>query len=143
VSLLRQAAEHVLLKHGLGGDVSIMLTDDAEIQRLNGEFRALEEPTDVLTFPAPDDLHDVLGDIAVSVEYAERQAQARGIHLNEELAYLVIHGALHLTGLDDESPEERQAMMAAMADAGKELGLPPESAWTSLLHAEADEGDAA
>jgi len=112
--------------------VSILLTEDAEMQALNAQFRNLDESTDVLTFPA--DIPMLLGDIAISVPYADRQAKVRGVSLSQELAYLAIHGGLHLLGFDDESEDDRKVMIEQMNRAAVAAGLKPDYEWTSLLH---------
>lgn len=106
------------------------------MRRLNQQFRQLDEATDVITFPAEPNPHGELGDLAICVPYASRQAKARGVTLKTEVTYLAIHGALHLLGFDDERPADRNVMFAEMARAGEALGLPPEPEWSSLLHAE-------
>jgi len=121
---------------GVHRPVEIVLCDDATIQELNRERRGVDEPTDVLTFPAPDFPGAPLGEIAISVPYAERQARLRGIKTEDELCYLAIHGALHLLGMTDEEDTERLKMQAEMARWGKSLGLPEEPEWTSVLHSE-------
>ncbi|MFX8316485.1 rRNA maturation RNase YbeY, partial [Acinetobacter baumannii] len=75
---------------------------------MNSEFRGIDQPTDVLTFPADQSVVGApLGDIAIGVGYATRQARARGVSLTQELCYLAIHGALHLAGFDDETEQDR------------------------------------
>lgn len=139
---LRRAIRATLSRHGmLPGTVSVLLTGNEQIQALNRDFRNLDEATDVLTFPAsegpepPSSRHRMIGDIAISIDYAKAQAAARGVDLNEEVAYLGIHGALHLCGFDDETDTERRHMQIAMAEMGEHLGLKPDPAWTSVLHA--------
>lgn len=131
---IREAASFVLA--GVQRPVEIVLCDDATIQELNRERRGVDEPTDVLTFPAPEFPGAPLGEIAISVPYAERQAKLRGIKLEDELCYLAIHGALHLLGMTDEEEADRQRMQAEMARWGEKLGLPDEPEWSSLLHAQ-------
>jgi rRNA maturation RNase YbeY len=143
VSQLSHAARTALARHGLSGEASILLTDDASIRDLNRQFRKVDEPTDVLTFPSdlPGGLGDnappYLGDIAISVEYAERQARARKVSLSQELGYLAIHGALHLAGLDDDTEEDRLRLVAEMNEVAVSAGLKPDTEWWSLLHGEA------
>jgi probable rRNA maturation factor len=88
----------------LEGTVSVLLTDDKEIQRLNREFRHKDKPTDVLSFPAGEvsGRSRVAGDLAISVETAAREAEARGHALALELEVLILHGVLHLAGYDHE-----------------------------------------
>ncbi|MBS1716512.1 MAG: rRNA maturation RNase YbeY [Armatimonadetes bacterium] len=115
--------------------VTVLITDDEEVRSLNRQYRSIDEPTDVLTFDygAPDSL---IGDIAISLPYAERQAAARGVSLRHEVAFLAIHGALHLAGFDDREPEDRAAMVAEMNRVAALVGIPGDPEWSSLLHAE-------
>lgn len=113
------------------GAVSVLLTTGDEVARLNAEFRGLSERTDVLTFPAPEGLGE-LGDIAIALDVAQRQADARGTSLADEVAYLALHGALHLAGLDDETDDDRDRMVAAMARVAEAVGLPVDPEWHSL-----------
>lgn len=115
--------------------VSVLLCGDEAIQELNRTYRGIDEATDVLTFSggfegAP------LGDIAISVPYAERQARVRRVSLNQELGYLAIHGALHLLGYEDESEPERAKMVREMNRVAVRAGLHPDDDWASLLHGE-------
>lgn len=114
------------------GDVEILLTNDDEIQSLNRTSRGIDEPTDVLTFPAPRFPGAPLGELVISVEFAGRQADIRGFSLVDEVCYLTIHGALHLRGMDDVTDADRRAMFAEMHRLGIELGLPEEAQWTSV-----------
>ena len=100
----------------LRGDVSVLLTGDRQIRRWNREFRGKNKPTDVLSFPAaPFDTPDgpvpspIAGDLAVSVETADRQAAEHGHTLAEELKILLLHGVLHLAGYDHETDNGEMA----------------------------------
>lgn len=105
---LRQRALSAFLKEaaaacGLKGEVSVLLTTDSEIRRLNREFRHKDKATDVLSFPAPDSADPrtrTSGDLAISVETAARQAEEFSHPLSAELQILVLHGLLHLAGYD-------------------------------------------
>lgn len=137
-TLIERAIAQTLDLHGrTGATVDVLLTTDGEIQALNQRFRGIDEPTDVLTFPGGDFPGSPLGDIAISVEYADRQAKARGVSLRTELGYLAIHGCLHLVGFDDESEEDRKEMVREMNRAATAAGLPADEEWASILHAEA------
>jgi probable rRNA maturation factor len=88
------------------GEIAVLLCDDEEIASLNQRFRGQAGPTDVLSFPdrteGPDGkLH--LGDIAVSLETAARQASGVGWNLDREVKRLLVHGILHLLGYDHEA----------------------------------------
>lgn len=96
----------------LTGDVSVLLTGDAEIRRLNRRFRHKNKPTDVLSFPAPAGL-PLAGDLAISVETAARQAQQAGHPLFTELRILLLHGLLHLAGYDHETDSGQMARREA------------------------------
>jgi probable rRNA maturation factor len=134
---IRQAVWVALARHGREtAVVNVLLTRDEEIRALNHKFRNVDEPTDVLTFPAGDFPGAPFGDIAISVPYATRQAAVRGVSLGEELAYLAIHGALHLVGFDDENEEDRAAMVLEMNEVAVAAGFKPDHEWHSLLHQE-------
>lgn len=97
-------------------EVSILLLDDRGISALNERYLQKAGPTDVISFPMQDAAlpaiqPQLLGDIAISVETAVRQAAERGISCEEELADLLIHGLLHLLGYDHEtSADDRRRM---------------------------------
>jgi probable rRNA maturation factor len=103
---------------GLPGTVSVLLTSDAELQRLNRQFRRKNKPTDVLSFPADPIpglplIHQHAGDLAISLETAGRQAAEHGHSLPTELRILVLHGLLHLSGLDHETDSGEMASREA------------------------------
>ncbi|MEB3226526.1 MAG: rRNA maturation RNase YbeY [Synechococcus sp.] len=109
-----------------GYELTLRFTDDAEIHSLNHQYRHKDQPTDVLSFaaleddfasPLPPGEPLYLGDIIVSVETAQRQAQERTHSLKIELGWLVSHGLLHLLGWDH--PDEAQ--LVAMLDRQEEL----------------------
>lgn len=130
---IRQALAAVFAQHeGRAGDVCVLLTEDDEMRELNHRFRNLDESTDVLTFPALDP--STLGDIAISIPYAERQAKRRGVSLKQEIGFLAIHGGLHLLGFDDESEDDRRTMVDEMNRAALAAGLKQDHEWASLLH---------
>jgi probable rRNA maturation factor len=99
-------------------ELSILLVDDDEITHLNLEYRARDHPTNVLAFPMREgeDTHlhpDLLGDVIISTETAEREAHHRGVTLGEEMALLLVHGILHLIGYDHEGDSKKAAAMEA------------------------------
>ncbi len=97
---LRRARERV----GLEGEVDVLLTSDVEIKRLNRTFRKKNKATDVLSFPAPEEIFaEHAGDLAISLETAARQAESFGHSLNDEVRILLLHGLLHLAGMDHEA----------------------------------------
>ncbi len=82
-------------------ELSIALVDDAEIQLLNRDYRAKDQPTDVLAFPM-DGSEGLLGDVVISLETAIRQAREHGVTPACEVRTLLVHGFLHLLGYDHE-----------------------------------------
>lgn len=99
-AFLRLAQEAVRLR----GLVTVLLTTDVAIQRLNRRFRGKNKPTDVLSFPAAEvSRGEVAGDLAISVQTARRQAIEQGHSLPTEIKVLMLHGLLHLAGYDHEA----------------------------------------
>jgi probable rRNA maturation factor len=98
-----------------------LLTDDSELRRLNRQFLGKDYPTDVLSFPEPGP-DKYLGEMAISVERASKQAAERGHTVEEEIQILMLHGLLHLMGLDHE--KDRGTMARAEIRMRKKLGLP-------------------
>ncbi len=92
------------------GEVHCVLTDDAELAALNRRFRDRSGPTDVLTFPYDPPVDGVLGDIYVSLDRAASQAAERSEPVARETWRLFVHGALHLAGLDHDTPAAERAM---------------------------------
>ena len=101
--------------------LSVVITDDAEIQTLNRQFRSVDAPTDVLAFAqeateqpfitAPEE-PPYLGDVILSFPRALAQAAERGHSVEQEIRLLVVHGVLHLLGYDHATPEEKAGMWA-------------------------------
>jgi len=107
---------------GLEGDVEILLAGDATLRRLNRDFRAKDKPTDVLSFPAPLEFADGhAGDLAISLQTAQRQADEHGHTLTDEVRVLLLHGLLHLSGMDHET--DSGEMAARESDLRKSLKL--------------------
>jgi probable rRNA maturation factor len=80
---------------------TIAFVSDDRIRQLNRQFRGVNKATDVLSFPAGEESN--LGDVAVSIDTAARQAKENGLSLDEEIAQLILHGLLHLSGYDHET----------------------------------------
>jgi probable rRNA maturation factor len=93
----------------LAGEVSVLLTSDREIRRLNRTFRHKDKATDVLSFPAPEFPKNIAGDLAISLDTATRQAAQFGHTLDVELKILLLHGLLHLAGFDHEADKGEMA----------------------------------
>lgn len=118
---LRECAARLQRQVAGGGRFCCLLTDDRELRRLNRQYLGRDYPTDVLAFPSPDS--DVfLGEIAVSLQRAAAQARAYGHSLEDEAAILMLHGLLHLLGMDHE--RDRGQMARAELRWRKKLGLP-------------------
>lgn len=133
LDLLRRVLERALAAEGLHGpvEISLVLADDAAVRQLNATYRGVDSTTDVLSFPlqTPEELRheeqqeelsfvgppdDVLrlGDVVISFPRAKEQAAEYGHALTRELAYLAVHGVLHLLGYDHEEEAERRLMRA-------------------------------
>lgn len=125
--LLERAAKAVLEHQSANGDLSIVLTDDAQLHQLNHDYLGVDAPTDVLSFPAsetdPDSGTPYLGDVLISIQRAESQAQSAGHPLEAELQLLVVHGVLHLLGHDHAEPEDKTRMWDAQGQVLDKLGL--------------------
>ena len=127
---LLERAAHAALDHEsepLESDLSIVLTDDARLHKLNRDYLGIDASTDVLSFPAsetdPETGARYIGDILVSVPRAQSQADAAGHALESEVQLLVVHGVLHLLGHDHGDPDEKARMWKAQAEILESLGL--------------------
>jgi probable rRNA maturation factor len=107
---------------GLDGDVEVLLADDATLRGLNKTFRRKNKATDVLSFPAAENPYGHAGDLAISLDTAAHQAEAFGHTLRDEVRILLLHGLLHLSGLDHET--DKGEMAAREAELRRELRLP-------------------
>ena len=106
------------------GEVSVLLTDDTEIQTLNRDWRGKDTPTDVLSFPASEVDAPFLGDIAVSLGVTRKDAEARDSGLDQHLSHLLIHGLMHLLGHDHKDDTEAAEMESLEIAALASLGWP-------------------
>ena len=116
-------------------EISIRLTDDAEVQHLNAQYRHKDKPTNVLSFPMiqpdlldtvtanSDDGEVLLGDIVLAHGVCAREAEERGIGLADHATHLIVHGTLHLLGYDHLEEDEAEAMEAIETDTLASLGL--------------------
>jgi probable rRNA maturation factor len=122
-----RAALAVLEHQSADGDLTIVLTDDAQLHDLNRDYLGVDAPTDVLSFPAsetdPETARRYLGDILISVSRAGEQARAAGHALEAEVQLLAVHGTLHLLGYDHAQAEEKARMWKAQAEVLEGLGL--------------------
>jgi probable rRNA maturation factor len=106
------------------GSISILLTDDAALAELNGRFLGKSYPTNVLSFPAPPNPENHLGDIALAYGVCAREAAEQGKTLEQHLSHLTVHGVLHLLGYDHESDGEAEVMEALERAVLEVLGVP-------------------
>ena len=144
-ALANQVADKVLAMEQCPYDaqINLVLTDNEEIKRVNTEFRNIQAPTDVLSFPmipfeTPGDYDIVeedesyfdldtdellLGDIMISVDKVFAQAEEYGHSVKREFSFRVAHSMLHLLGYDHMTPEEASVMETKQAKALEELGI--------------------
>lgn len=106
---------------GFSGEFTVMLTSDEEIRKLNQTFRGKDAATDVLSFPSAN-RNGYGGDIAISIDAARRQAHERGHSTAEEIKILMLHGMLHLAGMDHE--RDNGQMRRKESRLRRELKLP-------------------
>lgn len=132
---IRRAAEEVLRQEGMeeACELSVLLTDDGGIHEINREFRQVDKPTDVLSFPMgdmdPRTGRLLLGDMVLNVDRARTQGEEFGHGADHELLYLTVHSVLHLLGYDhvDEGEMKREmrarekAVMAVLEPQGIRL----------------------
>jgi probable rRNA maturation factor len=113
-------------------ELAVMLTDDAGIRTLNSNWRGIDKPTNVLSFPAlpptgaggPDDAPRMLGDIAIAYETTRREADDEQKPFDHHLSHLAVHGFLHLIGYDHEKDDDAEAMESLEAEVLAQLGIP-------------------
>jgi probable rRNA maturation factor len=110
-------------------EVAVLFTDDAAIAAINAEWRGKDRPTNVLSFPAPEDMPvpagepRPLGDIVLAHGVISREAAEQGKTLHDHSAHLIVHGTLHLLGHDHEDEAEAEAMEALETSILKGLGI--------------------
>jgi len=117
----------------LNRGLTLVITDDEYIRQLNRQYRDVDEPTDVLSFPTqedapgggasaepafvtPEEMDPYLGDVVISFPTARAQAEAQGRPVEDELALLVVHGCLHLLGYDHADDAQRATMWQRQDD---------------------------
>ena len=119
--LQRAIGEAAALAATSGGELAIVLTDDSAIRALNRDWRGKDQPTNVLSFPAPAAARTLpgqpgevrlIGDIVIAYETVEREARAEQRPFRHHLAHLAVHGFLHLVGHDHVVEAEADAMEA-------------------------------
>jgi probable rRNA maturation factor len=112
-----------------GSELSVLFTDDAQIQRINMQWRGKDKPTNVLSFPsapvsAGGPLPPILGDIVLAAETVAREAHQEGKPLADHLTHLLIHGFLHLAGYDHETDAKAEVMESLERRALAKLAIP-------------------
>lgn len=130
-SLIR-AVQTVLTAHDVSpeAEMTVVITDDDEVQSLNRQFRDVDAPTDILSFPADEppirmpDEPPYLGDLIIAYPYAKAQAEKVGQDIQQNLSLLVVHGTLHLLGYDHNTPDNKAVMWEKQAQALHILGIP-------------------
>jgi probable rRNA maturation factor len=113
-------------------ELAVMLTDDSGIRTLNSNWRGIDKPTNVLSFPAlqptapsrPGDAPRMLGDIAIAYETMRQEADDEQKPFDHHLSHLAVHGFLHLIGYDHEIDGEAEAMEAMEQEILAQLGIP-------------------
>ena len=146
LTTIAKEALGVALTESVSAQISLVITGDDTVHSLNAQFRGLDEVTDVLSFSAnhaghwegesdpPENIDELpfitptsepcpLGEVIISYPQAQRQADERGERLEHELALLVIHGVLHLTGHDHLDPQETELMQSRERTALKRLKI--------------------
>jgi probable rRNA maturation factor len=113
-------------------EIAVMLTDDAGIRTLNSNWRGIDKPTNVLSFPAlqptgegrADEAPRLLGDIAIAFETTRGEADDEQTPFDHHLSHLAVHGFLHLIGYDHEKDDDAEAMETLEAEILAQLGIP-------------------
>ena len=127
------AAAAEIAKAGIGeAELAVMLTDDSGIRTLNNNWRGIDKPTNVLSFPAlpptgaggPDDAPRMLGDIAIAYETTRKEADDEQKPFDHHLSHLAVHGFLHLIGYDHEQDHDAEQIEALEQEILAQLGIP-------------------
>lgn len=102
-----RGASAALKRRGSGAELSIVLTGDAAIRKLNAAYRKKDKPTNVLSFPSGE---LILGDVVIAYGTVAKEAKAAGKSLKDHLSHMVVHGVLHLLGYDHETASDAKTM---------------------------------
>jgi len=122
-AVVRRAVEAAATPETDGAELSVVLTDDETIRALNAQWRKLDKPTNVLSFPSADG-EVLLGDIVIAYETTRREAAEEGKPFEHHLSHLVVHGFLHLLGYDHESDADAEEMEGLERAILAKLGIP-------------------
>ncbi|HUJ02252.1 MAG TPA: rRNA maturation RNase YbeY [Rhizomicrobium sp.] len=122
---MRRAAEAALARADAptGAALTILLTGDAALKKLNSAFRGADKPTNVLSFPAAANGEKYLGDVAIAYGIAAAEARARGKRLADHATHLAVHGVLHLLGYDHLTNRQAKIMEPLETEILAKLGI--------------------
>jgi probable rRNA maturation factor len=127
---LEKGADDAAILRSAGGELTVVLADDAEQRRLNRQWRGIDQPTNVLAFPGwdpgaplPGDAPLLLGDVVLAFETVMREAAEQHKTVADHLSHLVVHGVLHLLGYDHATEPEAAAMESIEKSVLASLGV--------------------
>lgn len=136
LDLIRERAERTIEKvlelenFTQNAEVSLSIVDEDSIHRLNKDYRNVDRPTDVLSFPMDEEGFDnegnplfLLGDIVICLDVARKQAEDFGHSLEREMMYLICHSTLHLLGYDHIEEDDKKLMRSKEKEVMKNLGV--------------------
>ena len=135
LSAIRCSNQNMLVEAGLGAEVSVKFTTDAEVKALNAAYRNKDQPTNVLSFPmvepnllasiaTADNGEILLGDVVLAHGVCAAEAADKGVAVETHASHLVVHGTLHLLGYDhEEGDDEAEAMEQIEREALGQLGI--------------------
>lgn len=125
---VKTSVEYADLMHPQGAELSIVLTNDDHVQNLNLQWRSIDKPTNVLSFPGedirPGEMSgQLLGDIVISIDTLKREANLENKSVDDHFCHLIIHGFLHLFGYDHETDEDAETMESLERSILAKLGI--------------------
>jgi probable rRNA maturation factor len=127
IETVRRAITAAARHRAARGEISVVLTDDEAIRLLNRDWRHIDKPTNVLSFPAPVPTSDapkpLLGDIVIAYETVARESAEEHKPFLHHLAHLAVHGFLHLMGYDHQTDSQADAMEGLERDILADLGI--------------------
>lgn len=132
IEILKPLLEYARIKENLEDtelEFSVIIVDNKRIHEINKEYRGIDRPTDVISFALEDneeiefDHYRVLGDIYISIDKVREQAREYGHSEKRELAFLTVHGFLHLLGYDHMKPEDEKVMFARQEEILNGFGI--------------------
>jgi probable rRNA maturation factor len=120
---IERAAASALAHARRSGALTVLLTDDKSLKGLNRAFRGKNKPTNVLSFPAAPNPENYLGDVAIALGVARKEAGTQGKSLSDHATHLAVHGVLHLVGFDHVHEREARRMERLEAAILAEFGV--------------------